>query len=83
MARTTFNHRAARRIAERSDVRVKDLVDKTGYSQPHISNVMGGNRPPTWEMVKKIAAALGCEPMDLVGDPAADLEVNGAPGAAA
>ena len=72
MATRTFNWRAARRIAERTKAGVTDLAEKTGYSQPHLSNVLGGKRPPSWEMVEKIALALGCDVLDLLGD--ADID---------
>lgn len=42
------------------------LAENAGVSYPHLNNVEEGRKPPSVTVVAKLAAALGCEPADLL-----------------
>ena len=49
-----------------------ELAEITGFSQPEISRWEKGVRSPTTEQIYVIAAALGCDPGELVGAESGD-----------
>ncbi len=57
------NLRAIRRAA---DITQKALAEKVGCSKNVIGGYENGVNAPSLEMVRKLAAALGCEPRDLI-----------------
>ena len=57
------NLRAIRRAA---DITQKALAEKVGCSKSVIGGYENGFNAPSLEMVRKLAAALGCEPRDLI-----------------
>ena len=57
------NLRAIRRAA---DITQKALAEKVGCSKNVIGGYEIGFNAPSLEMVRKLAAALGCEPRDLI-----------------
>ena len=56
-----------RTIREKNDLTAKQLVDMLGISYSTYMNYENRGKEPKYEMLRKIASALGCTPNDLLG----------------
>jgi transcriptional regulator with XRE-family HTH domain len=58
-------------LVDRRDISQLELADRTGYTQPHISNVLAGRRPLALSLAIALARATGttisqlCDPDEL------------------
>ena len=57
-----------KQIRERQFLTQKELGEKAGISRITIARLEGAGEDARFSTVKKLAAALGVEPADLVGD---------------
>lgn len=58
--------RKLRKIRRAADITQKELAEKVGCSKNVIGGYENGFHTPSLEMLRKLAAALGCEPRDLI-----------------
>ncbi len=60
--------RQLREIRERQFLTQKELADRSGVSRVTIARLEGAGEDARFSTVKKLAAALGVEPQELVGN---------------
>lgn len=58
-------------IREAKGMKVKDLAAKAGFSAPYVSQMELGIRNISLKNLEKLAAALDCQPEDLLSTPTA------------
>ena len=55
-----------RRIRRAADMTQKELAEKVGIAQKAVCGYETGQNSPSLPMLERLAAALGCEPRDLI-----------------
>ena len=68
MGNTTFPGRL-KRAREAAGLTVAELAAKAGMVHSHVNQLENGTRgrSPTWQTVRRLAAALGVRPEELAG----------------
>ena len=58
-----------RQLAQRRGLRLSHLADQASVSRTHLWEVLGGRRAATSDVLAKLAAVLGVDPLELLRTP--------------